>query len=113
MRKEKGRPSQSESSHAAVYYPARIMCRLIIFFASQFATIDPAPASSSSHSPLAAANHTTKSVLPVTELQKTLMDPALSLFERYRAMFALRNDGGKEAVLALASGFEDESALFR
>lgn len=41
------------------------------------------------------------------------MNTKLSLFERYRAMFALRNDGGKEAVLALATGFEDESSLFR
>lgn len=28
-------------------------------------------------------------------------------------MFALRNNGSREAVLALAKGFEDESALFR
>lgn len=28
-------------------------------------------------------------------------------------MFALRNDGSEQAVLALASGFNDESALFR
>jgi hypothetical protein len=41
------------------------------------------------------------------------MDVKLPLFERYRAMFALRNDGGKDAVLALASGFADDSALFR
>ena len=41
------------------------------------------------------------------------MNPSLPLFDRYRAMFALRNDGGKEAVLALASGFDDDSALFR
>lgn len=43
------------------------------------------------------------------------MDPSKSLFERYRAMFALRNIGpeNKEAVLALASGFKDTSALFR
>ena len=76
---------------------------------SQFATIDPAPASS--HSPLATAS--TVSALSVPDLEKTLLDNKLSLFERYRAMFALRNDGGKEAVLALARGFNDESALFR
>ncbi|KAM0788018.1 hypothetical protein ACM66B_006217 [Microbotryomycetes sp. NB124-2] len=72
-------------------------------------TIDPAPAST--HSPLAAS--TEKSDLSVPELQNILMNTSLPLFERYRAMFALRNDGGKEAVLALATGFEDESALFR
>ncbi|KAK4052050.1 deoxyhypusine hydroxylase [Microbotryomycetes sp. JL201] len=79
------------------------------FLSNAFNTIDPAPAST--HSPLAAS--TAKSDLSVTELQKKLMDTSLPLFERYRAMFALRNDGSKEAVLALATGFEDESALFR
>lgn len=50
----------------------------------------------------------------------TLMNTSLSLFDRYRAMFALRNtvqQGGKDAetpaVLALADGLRDESALFR
>ena len=41
------------------------------------------------------------------------MDTSLTLFERYRAMFALRNRGNEEAVLALAQGFQDDSALFR
>lgn len=41
------------------------------------------------------------------------MDPSLSLFERYRAMFALRNIGTKDAVLALATGFGGDSPLFR
>jgi deoxyhypusine monooxygenase len=35
------------------------------------------------------------------------------MFERYRAMFALRNRGDTEAVLALAAGFADASAVFR
>ena len=74
-----------------------------------FPTIDPAPASL--HSPLAA--NTQPSTQSVPELQATLMDTSLNLFERYRAMFALRNDGGREAVLALATGFDDASALFR
>ena len=78
-------------------------------YRSQFATIDPAPASS--HSPLATSSAV--SALSVPELEATLLDAKLSLFDRYRAMFALRNDGGKEAVLALARGFSDESALFR
>lgn len=75
---------------------------------SKFATIDPAPASN--HSPLASGK---ASELSIEELKQVLLNGSLSLFERYRAMFALRNDGGKEAVLALASGFGDESALFR
>ena len=43
----------------------------------------------------------------------TLNDKSLPLFERYRAMFALRNIGTPAAVDALASGFNDDSALFK
>lgn len=49
-----------------------------------------------------------------------LLDTRLSLFERYRAMFALRDlssppnlPSAVPAVQALASGFRDPSALFR
>lgn len=38
------------------------------------------------------------------QLRDALLDEARPLFERYRAMFALRNVGGKEAALALAEG---------
>lgn len=41
------------------------------------------------------------------------MDKSLPLFERYRAMFALRNIGTPDAVDALATGFSDDSALFK
>ena len=37
-------------------------------------------------------------------LLKKLLDEDLSLFERYRAMFALRNKGDKESIDALAKG---------
>lgn len=56
----------------------------------------------------------------VPHFRATLLDSSLPLFERYRAMFALRNtvqQGGKEAeapaVHALADGLQDGSALFR
>ncbi|KAI8826869.1 armadillo-type protein [Fimicolochytrium jonesii] len=68
---------------------------------SPYASVDPAP-------PLSATE--TKST---QELKTILLDPALPLFTRYRAMFALRNRGDEESVLALAEGFGDESALFR
>jgi deoxyhypusine monooxygenase len=42
-----------------------------------------------------------------------LIDSNLSLFQRYRAMFALRNTGGSDAVKALTCGFGDDSALFK
>ncbi|KAI9021921.1 armadillo-type protein [Hyaloraphidium curvatum] len=49
----------------------------------------------------------------VPELRSILLDTSQPLFERYRAMFSLRNMGGEEAVLALAAGLNDSSALFR
>ncbi|XP_049444385.1 deoxyhypusine hydroxylase [Epinephelus fuscoguttatus] len=49
----------------------------------------------------------------VSELRTILLDESLPLFERYRAMFALRNLGNEEAVLALGEGLQCSSALFR
>lgn len=49
----------------------------------------------------------------VSELRAVLLDESLPLFERYRAMFALRNLGNEEAVLALGDGLQCSSALFR
>ncbi|XP_064252450.1 deoxyhypusine hydroxylase isoform X2 [Passer domesticus] len=41
----------------------------------------------------------------VAKLREILLDESQELFERYRAMFALRNVGGQAAVLALAEAF--------
>ncbi|XP_034529110.1 deoxyhypusine hydroxylase [Notolabrus celidotus] len=49
----------------------------------------------------------------VSELRSILLDETLPLFERYRAMFALRNLGNEEAALALGDGLQCSSALFR
>ncbi|KAK9422402.1 putative Deoxyhypusine hydroxylase [Seiridium unicorne] len=74
---------------------------------SDFASIDPAP-------PMPETSQT------VEDLEKTLMDTKAPLFLRYRAMFALRDLASPPdlptavpAVLALAKGFADSSALFR
>jgi len=76
---------------------------------SDFTSIDPAP-------PL--PQSTEKASIP--ELEKTLLDTSLPLFQRYRAMFALRDLSSPPdlptavpAVQALARGFTDPSALFR
>ncbi|ETI21284.1 deoxyhypusine hydroxylase [Cladophialophora carrionii CBS 160.54] len=76
---------------------------------SDFASIDPAPPlPSSAEAP------------SIPALQQTLLDTSLPLFQRYRAMFALRDlasppdlPTAEPAVHALASGFGDPSALFR
>lgn len=49
----------------------------------------------------------------ISNLQQVLNDQDRPLFERYRAMFRLRELGTDDACLALASGFADPSALFR
>jgi len=47
------------------------------------------------------------------KLQKTLLDENIPLFDRYRAMFSLRNKADDVSVKALASGLSCSSALFR
>ncbi|KAL2039926.1 hypothetical protein N7G274_007329 [Stereocaulon virgatum] len=76
---------------------------------SDFTSIDPAP-------PLAQDMHQPT----IAELQEKLLDARLPLFDRYRAMFALRDLSSPPdlptavpAVEALAAGFSDRSALFR
>lgn len=49
----------------------------------------------------------------VDELREVLLDENRSLFERYRAMFSLRNQRTKESVLAISAGLKCSSALFR
>lgn len=51
--------------------------------------------------------------LKVPKLQEILNDQLKPLFERYRAMFRLRDLNTDEAALALASGLDDPLALFK
>ena len=64
-------------------------------------SVDPAPA----------ARVIAASEVPALAAQ--LVDGALPLFDRYKAMFSLRNAGSRAAVLALCEGFRDPSPLFR
>ncbi|KAF9161224.1 deoxyhypusine hydroxylase [Actinomortierella ambigua] len=66
---------------------------------SAYSSIDPAPPTANEES--------------TGKLRKVYLDESRPLFERYRAMFALRNQCTTESVLALADGFSDSSALFR
>lgn len=75
-----------------------------------FASIDPAP-------PTAEANSESHSI---EKLEQTLLDTKTPLFIRYRAMFGLRDLASPPdlptavpAILALAKGLHDPSALFR
>jgi deoxyhypusine monooxygenase len=75
--------------------------------ANPFESVDPAP-------PVEAGEHSS-SALSVDALRDILVDESLPLFERYRAMFSLRNRSvdDSSAVLALCAGLEASSALFR
>ena len=67
--------------------------------ASKYASVDPAP-------PLASRS--------VDSLRLALTDGRLSMYERYRAMFSLRNLGTEAAIDALAASLQSStSAVFR
>ncbi|KAF9468514.1 armadillo-type protein [Collybia nuda] len=76
-----------------------------------YTSIDPAPPTSKLLSGVPKQDDLTES--NIKDLQIKLLNTELPLFERYRAMFALRNIGTPAAVDALASGFSDDSALFK
>ncbi|CAO1629141.1 unnamed protein product [Sympodiomycopsis kandeliae] len=104
-----------------------------------FAPIDPAPAfpvSSSQPGASAASTSTSELLSSIPSYRTTLLDQSQTLFDRYRAMFSLRNavhaarrqvetpnlsstersaiqQKGREAVLALCDSLSDGSALFR
>ena len=65
---------------------------------SEFGSVDPAP-------PADGFEH--------HELRSTLLDDQARMFERMRAVFALRNDGSNAAVDALCDAFVSTSALLR
>lgn len=63
-----------------------------------YASIDPAP-------PTHEGN--------IDKWTMQLCNSSVPLFDRYRALFALRNMGGVKAVQALAKGLSDSSVLFK
>lgn len=63
-----------------------------------YSTIDPAPPAK---------------ITDVSVLKDILLNESKSLFDRYRAMFSLRNLGTTESILALAEGLKTGSALFK
>ena len=65
---------------------------------SEFGSVDPAPASDG---------------LAVGNLRASLCDVDERMFQRMRALFALRNIGGKDSVDALAAAFDSSSALLK
>jgi len=79
----------------------------------KFTSVDPAPPSSSLLRGPPNLNSSSSQATTIQILQSQLVNKSLPLFDRYRAMFALRNIGTNPAVDALSSGFEDDSELFK
>lgn len=66
---------------------------------SPFLSVDPAAASTSCSS--------------VAQLREVLLDEEKGMYERYAALFALRNNGGDEAVAAIIDSLGSKSALLK
>ena len=81
-------------------------------FGRNYTSIDPAPPASRL---ISGGQPKTEylSDAAITDLKTMLLNTQKPLFERYRAMFALRDIGTHAAVDALASGFSDDSDLFK
>ena len=65
---------------------------------SEFDSVDPAPPSDEND---------------ISSLRFTLCNESTRMFLRMRALFSLRNIGGKDSVDALAAAFESDSALLK
>ncbi len=65
---------------------------------SEFESVDPAPASREDDVP---------------RLRSSICDENERMFQRMRALFALRNIGGGDAIEALAAAFSSDSALLK
>ena len=65
---------------------------------SEFDSVDPAPPSSERS---------------VADLRTILCDENEKMFQRMRALFALRNIGGTDSVDALAAAYDSKSALLK
>ena len=70
---------------------------------SPYSSVDPAPP------------HPKHAAMSASEVGAILRDETLPLFERYRAMFSLRNKGGEDCVLELGRALVEDksSALLR
>ena len=65
---------------------------------SEFESVDPAPPSNETD---------------ISRLRKTLIDEEKKMFQRMRALFALRGIVGEKSVEALAAAFISNSALLK
>ena len=66
---------------------------------SPYYSVDPTPALPAS--------------TPLAQLKEIILDENARMFDRYSALFALRNKGGKEAVGVLVEVFKAKSALIK
>jgi len=86
-RRHEGKPSETDEEEMS----------------KMFQSVDPAPSS------LLEGTEQAR----IERAKEIMMDTSLSLFDRYRGLFALRDIGTDAAVHAMIEGFSDPSALFR
>ena len=91
---------QARGGHDNPGEEAPVACACML---NPYSSVDPAPP------------HPAHASKTDVELGDILCDANLSIFDRYRAMFSLRNRGGEDAVLQLCRGLssDDSSALLR
>lgn len=75
---------QKSCCYISIYFIDNSIAFVIYYSTNPYESVDPAP-------PAPPAS--------TSELRSTLLNPKLPLFERYRALFALRNKGDPESVL--------------
>jgi deoxyhypusine monooxygenase len=108
-REEEGKYQGKVGLRGRSIYCSIYLYSCFVQYYSDFASIDPAP-------PLPLSSKQPS----IPDLESTLLDTTLALFQRYRAMFALRDLASPPdlptavpAVQSLARGLQDPSALFR
>ena len=103
---EEGKTETTKSQgETPLVYQYTVSCGFlfIYLFFRQFTSEDPAPPVPSSLLRALSPSSTSYTNADVLFLTTTLLDPSLSLFVRYRALFTLRNIGTPAVIDALSS----------
>jgi deoxyhypusine monooxygenase len=58
-------------------------------------------------------NNQVATIEKIRKLGEIIADQKVPMKARYRALFTLKNIGGKDAIEAIAKGFQDPSALLK
>ena len=99
-RERRRRDQEQQQQDSAAAAPATAPASAPSFQESPYFSVDPTPA--------------LPSTTPLPELEAQLMDPSKPMYERYQALFALRNRGGSDSVAVLCEALRrGSSALLK